>query len=54
MGSNANGPINPACGNTIVQTCYDTALNKIFVRSRLQDQRGHFWKTNASGQLQVQ
>ena len=39
---------------TFPQTCYDTTENVIFVRSRLQDLRGHFWMTNASGQLKVQ
>jgi len=38
---------------TIAETCYDTAINVIFVRSRLQDQRGHFWLSNTSGQWGV-
>ena len=45
-GSNSNGQI-------IAQTCYDETGNMIFVRSRLLDRRGHFWMTDASGQLQV-
>jgi len=35
-------------------TCFDENDNMLFVRSRLQDQRGHFWMTDATGQLQVQ
>jgi len=38
----------------IKSTCYDTSDNRIFVRSRLEDRRGHFWMTDVSGQLQVQ
>ncbi len=38
----------------IAQTCYDTTANIIFVRSRLEDKRGRFWMTNASGQLKLQ
>ncbi len=54
MGSTANGPTNPACGNTIAETCFDASNNLIYVRSRLQDRRGNAWMTNASGQLKVQ
>jgi hypothetical protein len=32
-------------------TCFDTTSNMLFIRSRLQDLRGRFWITNASGQL---
>ena len=46
-GSNSNGQI-------IAQTCFDENDNMLFVRSRLEDRRGHFWMTNASGQLKVQ
>ncbi len=38
----------------IKSTCYDENDNMIFVRSRLEDRRGHFWMTDTSGQLQVQ
>ena len=38
----------------IASICYDENDNMIFVRSRLQDRRGHFWMTDASGQLKVQ
>ena len=38
----------------IKSTCYDENNNKLFVRSRLKDRRGHFWMTDASGQLKVQ
>jgi len=38
----------------IKSTCYDENDNIIFVRSRLEDRRGHFWMTDTSGQLQVQ
>jgi len=41
-------------GSYLNMTCYDTSTNIIFVRSRIRDRRGHFWMTNASGQLQVQ
>ncbi len=37
----------------IKSTCFDENDNMIFVRSRLEDRRGHFWMTDASGQLQV-
>jgi hypothetical protein len=46
-GSNSSGQI-------IAQTCFDENDNMLFVRSRLEDRRGHFWMTNASGQLKVQ
>jgi len=35
-------------------TCFDENDNMLFVRSRLEDRRGNYWMTNASGQLQVQ
>lgn len=38
----------------IKSTCFDENDNMIFVRSRLQDRRGHFWMTDTSGQLKVQ
>jgi len=38
---------------TLPMTCFDSASNILFVRSRLQDQRGHFWMTDTSGQLGV-
>ena len=38
----------------IKSTCFDENDNMLFVRSRLEDRRGHFWMTNASGQLKVQ
>jgi hypothetical protein len=38
----------------IKSTCYDENDNMIFVRSRLEDRRGHFWMTETSGQLKVQ
>ena len=41
-------------GSNIAMTCYDTSQNTIYVRSRLANKGGHFWQTNASGQLQVQ
>lgn len=37
----------------IKSTCYDLTDNKIFVRSRLEDRRGRFWMTDASGQMKV-
>ena len=40
--------------NTIAETCFDTSDNRIFVRSRLEDRRGHFWMTDTSGQMKVQ
>jgi hypothetical protein len=41
--------------NTVKETCYDTnpAVNRIFVRSRLEDRRGTFWATDTTGQLRV-
>ncbi len=52
-------PNGPYCNcfsteDNIKSTCYDQTDNMIFARSRLQDLRGHFWMTNASGQLKVQ
>jgi len=38
----------------IKSTCFDQNDNMLFVRSRLEDRRGNYWMTNASGQLQVQ
>ena len=38
----------------IKSTCYDGNSNILFIRSRIEDRRGHFWLTNTSGQLQVQ
>jgi hypothetical protein len=38
----------------IKSTCFDGNDNMLFVRSRLKDRRGHFWITDASGQLKVQ
>ena len=38
----------------IKSTCFDENDNMLFVRSRLEDRRGHFWMTDTSGQLQVQ
>ena len=38
----------------IKSTCFDENDNMLFVRSRLEDRRGNFWMTNASGQLKVQ
>jgi len=36
-------------GDNIKLTCYDTKANRIYIRSRLLDKRGHFWKTNIEG-----
>ncbi len=52
-------PDGPSCNcfsteQNIKSTCYDVTDNMIFVRSRLEDRRGHFWMTDASGQLKVQ
>jgi hypothetical protein len=49
-----NDPLTSACGATLKKTCYDTGQNIIFVRSRLEDRRGNFWITNATGKLKVQ
>jgi hypothetical protein len=38
----------------MAKTCYDTSLDRIFVRSRLKNNRGHFWMTNTTGELKVQ
>ena len=38
----------------IKSTCFDLSNNMLYVRSRLQDLRGHFWMTNTSGQMKVQ
>lgn len=37
----------------IKSTCYDENSNRIFVRSRLKDLRGHFWMTDTSGQMSI-
>jgi len=37
----------------IKSTCYDENTNTLYVRSRLEDRRGHFWATDTSGPLQV-
>jgi hypothetical protein len=37
----------------IKSTCYDESNNKVFVRSRLEDLRGHYWFTGTSGNLNV-
>jgi hypothetical protein len=37
----------------IKSTCFDENDNMLFVRSRLEDRRGHFWMTDTSGQLKV-
>jgi len=38
----------------IAKTCLDTTNNMLYVRSRVEDRRGHFWITNTDGQLKVQ
>ena len=38
----------------IKSTCYDTSQNIIFVRSRLNDRRGRYWITDATGPLGIQ
>ena len=40
--------------DTIAKTCFDENNNMLYVRSRIEDLRGHFWMTNTSGQLKVQ
>jgi hypothetical protein len=37
----------------IKSTCFYANSNMLFVRSRLQDRRGHFWMTDTSGQLRI-
>ena len=37
----------------IARICYDENDNIIFVRSRLEDRRGHLWMTNTSGQMNI-
>lgn len=49
-GSGTNNCYN---GNTFAMTCFDTANNMLYVRSRIENRGGHYWVTNASGQLQV-
>ncbi|MDO8675282.1 MAG: hypothetical protein Q7K71_04095 [Candidatus Omnitrophota bacterium] len=39
--------------NNIARTCFDSASKILYVRSRMLDQQGHFWKTDASGQLRL-
>ncbi|HLD88306.1 MAG TPA: hypothetical protein VI955_03190, partial [Candidatus Omnitrophota bacterium] len=39
--------------NNIARTCFDGASKILYVRSRLLDKQGHFWKTDASGQLRL-
>jgi hypothetical protein len=39
--------------NNIKSTCYDEITNMLFVRSRVEDQRGKLWLTGTSGQLKV-
>jgi len=49
--------VNSTCFSSqqnIKSTCYDTSDNMIFVRSRLNDRRGRFWITNATGPLGIQ
>jgi len=52
--SSAGGP-NCFTSANVGQTCYDInpAQNIIYVRSRLEDRRGHFWMTDTQGQLKV-
>ncbi len=38
----------------ITRTCFDANDNRMFVRTRLLDQRGHAWITDTQGKLQVQ
>ncbi len=39
--------------NNIARTCFDTSSKILYVRSRILGQQGHFWKTDASGQLHL-
>ncbi len=39
--------------NNIARTCFDRTSKILYVRSRILDQQGHFWKTDASGQLRL-
>jgi hypothetical protein len=39
--------------NNIARTCFENASKILYVRSRLLDKQGHFWKTDASGQLHL-
>ncbi len=39
--------------NNIARTCFDNASKILYVRSRLLDKQGHFWRTDASGQLHL-
>jgi hypothetical protein len=53
----ASGGSGDNCFSTefnIKSTCFDLSNNILYVRSRLQDMRGHFWMTNTSGQMKVQ
>ena len=53
----ASGGSGDNCFSTefnIKSTCFDLSNNMLYVRSRLQDMRGHFWMTNTSGQMKVQ
>ncbi len=40
-------------GANFARTCFDKGSKILYVRSRLLDQHGHFWKTDASGQLNL-
>ncbi|MBI3314572.1 MAG: hypothetical protein HYZ86_01340 [Candidatus Omnitrophica bacterium] len=55
---NGSVPDVEVCGdcfsvNNIARTCFDRAGKILYVRSRLLDKLGHFWKTDASGQLRL-
>ncbi len=39
--------------NNFARTCFDRTSKILYVRSRILDQQGHFWKTDASGQLHL-
>jgi len=39
--------------DNIARTCFEGTSKILYVRSRLLDKQGHFWKTDASGQLRL-
>jgi len=56
---NGPAPVPPveACddcfGSNFANTCFDHGSKILYVRSRILGQHGHFWKTDASGQLNL-
>jgi|GEM_PF-1725621 len=57
MCGNPENPDVEACGSCLMansgKTCFDRGTKILYVRSRIPDKGGHFWKTDASGQLNL-